>query len=349
MQSKSMPHLFSTQLEDEGAPIAESELARTLRGGIDLGGTKIQAVVVDAEHRVLGAARRATPSVGGAGDVIDGLALAMLEACRQAHASPHELLGVGVGTPGQVDSESGVVSNARNLPGFDGAVELAAMLGEELDTQVHVANDVAAALDAEARLGAGAGHASFLGVWWGTGVGGGVVLDGERWRGRGAAGEIGHTVVRRGGALCPCGRRGCLEAYAGRRAMELRARELVEGGERTKLFHYMERKGVDRLTSGVWAKALRKEDKVAKHLIERALDALAAGAASAVNLLDVEAVVIGGGLGTRLGQPCADEIAARMRKHLLKADAPPPVRVSTLGDLGGALGASLLVARPVAA
>lgn len=341
MQISSSPHLFSVS---DGA---DSQAQPQLRGGIDLGGTKIQAVVVDSEHRVVGSSRRATPTTGGAGDVVDALALALHEACRVAHVAPHELAGVGVGTPGAVDTQRGVVSNARNLPGFDGAVELAAMLSEEIDTKVRVGNDVGVALDAETLLGAGAGHASFLGVWWGTGVGGGVVLNGQRWHGRGAAGEIGHTIVKRGGALCPCGRRGCLEAYAGRRAMEERARRQQSKGKRTALFELMQKKGVDRLTSGVWAKALEKQDKLATRIVDRALDALAAALGSCVNLLDLEAIVIGGGLGTRLGQPYADEIAARMRKHLFRPDAPPPVRVSTLGDLAGALGASLLVARPV--
>ncbi len=342
MQTSASPHLFSVP-GDNGSPQPQAQL----RGGIDLGGTKIQAIVVDAEHRVVGSSRRATPTSGGAGDVVDALALALHEACRTAHIAPHELAGIGVGTPGAVDTQRGVVSNARNLPGFEGAVELAAMLSEEVDTTVRVGNDVGVALDAETLLGAGAGHASFLGVWWGTGVGGGVVLNGQRWHGRGAAGEIGHTIVKRGGALCPCGRFGCLEAYAGRRAMEERARKLNTKGKRTVLFELMEKKGLDRLTSGVWAKALEKEDKLATRIVDRALDALAAALGSCVNLLDLEAIVIGGGLGTRLGQPYADEIAARMRKHLFRPDAPPPVRVSSLGDMAGALGASLLVARPV--
>lgn len=342
MQTSTAPHLFATHHDElSTAPPA------AFRGGIDLGGTKIQAIVVDAQHRVVGAARRPTPTLGGATDVVEALALAMREACREAHVAPRELGGVGVGAPGAVDSARGVVANARNLPGFDGAVELATLLGRELETTVRVGNDVGVALDAETVLGAGVSNASFLGVWWGTGVGGGVVLAGRRWQGRGAAGEIGHTVVERDGARCPCGRRGCLEAYAGRRAMELRARKLAGKGKRTMLFDLMEKKGLDRLTSGVWAKALEKHDKLATRLVDRALDALAAALGSSVNLLDVEAIVIGGGLGTRLGQPYADEIAKRMHKHLFRADSPPPVRVSALGDLAGALGASLLVPRPV--
>src|SRR6185436_7602047 len=111
-------------------------------------------------------------------------------------------------------------SEARNLPDWNGTFALAAALREQLGTPVLLGNDVQVATDAEVALGAGRGYRSLLGVFWGTGVGGGIVLDGEPWVGRGAAGEIGHVVVKRGGRRCPCGRHGCLEAYAGRAAME---------------------------------------------------------------------------------------------------------------------------------
>ena len=98
-----------------------------------------------------------------------------------------------------------------------------------------------------------------------------------------------------------------------------------------------------RLSSGVWSSALEKDDKLAVHLIDRAIKVLGAGIASVVNLLDLEAIVVGGGLGTRLGQPCADRIAEAMRPHLLVQDDAPPVHTAALGDLGGSIGAALLV------
>src|SRR3954467_11348572 len=124
--------------------------------------------------------------------------------------------------------------------------------------------------------------------------------------------------------------------------MEARARRLHKRGEDTALFEIMEKRGRNRLTSGVWARALDQDDKVAMRIVERAVKALGTGVASAVNLLDVEAVVIGGGLGGRLGQEYADRIAAAMQPHLFVDDRPPVVRVAALGDLGGAIGASLL-------
>jgi glucokinase len=124
--------------------------------------------------------------------------------------------------------------------------------------------------------------------------------------------------------------------------MEAHARRLVAKGEKTILFKLMEEAGRTRLTSGVWERALEKHDKMALMLVRRAIEALGAGIASAVNLLDVEAVVIGGGLGTRLGQPYADRIAKAMLPHLFVSERPPAVHASSLGDLSGALGGALI-------
>ena len=181
------------------------------------------------------------------------------------------------------------------------------------------------ATNGEFKLGAGKPYRSLLGVFWGTGVGGGLVLEGKRWLGRGAAGEIGHMVVREGGRRCPCGRRGCMEAYAGRAAMEAKARREVNDGEKTDLFEIMTKHGKDRLTSSIWDRALRHEDPLAVGLIDDAVKALATGVASAVNLLDIEAVVIGGGLGVRLGEPYVERIRKRMGRHLFLDGQPPAV------------------------
>jgi glucokinase len=315
----------------------------TFRAGIDLGATKIQAVVVGPDHAVVGQARHPTPTEGGPPDVAAKIADAVREAAESAGVAVEELGGVGVGSPGAVDQEAGTVASARNLPNWEEPFPLAATLTEALGAPVRIDNDVQVAVLGELELGAGKPYSSFLGVWWGTGVGGGIVLDRTLWLGRGAAGEIGHMVVKRGGARCPCGRRGCLEAYAGRGAMEAKARELHDRGHKTVLFDLMKKRGRNRLTSGVWAAALDKDDHMAEQLVHRAVAALGAGIASAVNLLDVEAVVIGGGLGTRLGEPYVEKIAAAMQPHLFVDSRPPDMLPAALGDLGGAIGAALLV------
>ncbi len=316
------------------------------RGGIDLGGTKIQAVVVDAKHVVLGQARRPTPVKGGPADVADAIAGALREAAAAAGLEPASLTHVGVGSPGTVDAAAGTVSSARNLPGWAGTFPLGPKLQERLGTAIALGNDVQVATDAEAALGAGRGHDSMLGVFWGTGVGGGIVLHGTPWLGRGGAGEIGHVCVKVDGALCPCGRHGCVEAYAGRNALERHARELHDKGEPTELFKIARKRGRERLTSGIWAAALERKDPLATKLIDRAVAMLGAGVASVDNVLDVEIIILGGGLGVRLGQPYADRIAEAMLPHLFFSDRPPPFVVAALGDLGGAIGASLLEPAP---
>jgi glucokinase len=315
-----------------------------LRGGIDLGGTKIQAAIVDAAGKVRGQARLPTPTSGGPKDVAKEMAEALGEAASEAGVEPSTLGGVGVGSPGDANEKTGVVSAARNLPGWEGSFPLAKTLKQALGTGVRVGNDVQVATEAEFHLGAGREFTSLIGVFWGTGVGGGLVLDGKPWLGRGAAGEVGHMVVKRGGAKCPCGRRGCMEAYAGRAAMEAEARRQHKEGAKTDLFKLMRKHEKDRLTSGIWERAIDHGDHLAIQLVDRAIEALGTGIASAVNLLDVEAVIIGGGLGVRFGERYMEPLTKEMGKHLFLDERPPAVRVVTLGDLGGAIGASLLVA-----
>ena len=319
-------------------------------GGIDLGGTKIQAAIVDegSDHEVLGAKRDQTPLKGGPKAIAARMAGVLKEAAEDAGVDVGALSGVGVGSPGLVDDKKGTVSAAMNLSDWQGSFNLRKALEKDLGTLVALGNDVDLATDAEFEIGAAKEYDSLLGVFWGTGVGGGLILDGHPWNGRGTAGEIGHMVVRINGALCGCGRRGCMEAYAGRGAMEARARRRVEAGDKTVLFKIMEERGRDRLSSGIWERALGRDDQLALELLEEAVDALGAGIASGVNLLDPEAVVIGGGLGIRLGDPWVKKIRKAMEPHLFKDDDPPAVLLAELGDLGGAHGGALLAARRAA-
>ncbi|HEV8104427.1 MAG TPA: ROK family protein [Gaiellaceae bacterium] len=315
-----------------------------MRAGVDLGGTKIDVLLVEREREVLGRMRRPTPTEGGAAAVVAAIARTVADAADASSIRVDQLTGVGVGSPGAVDTAAGTVGFNSNLAGgwvdpYPFAEELARRVG----TRVRVANDVATAAAAELELGAGRGLPSFLAVWWGTGLGGSVVLAGRRWDGNGAAGELGHTVVKLGGRICPCGRRGCAEAYAGRAAMENRARQLHERGQRTKLFELMRKANRDRLTSGVWERALREDDRLAHELIDDAYDAIAAASASVVNLLDIDGIVLGGGLGTRFGPNAAERIHAKMRPHIFNPTRDPPVIPAELGDDGGAIGAALLV------
>ncbi len=312
-----------------------------MKAGVDLGGTKIQAVVVGRGPRVRGAARRETPTSGGPEAVAAAIARTAREAAEAAGIEPHELSGVGIGAPGSVDPSTGTAVQITNIEGWDAPFALAPAVAAHLGVPVAIGNDVNVAVEAERRYGAGRGLRSFLGVFWGTGVGGGLVVDGRVLIGRGSAGEIGHICARPDGRRCACGLRGCVEAYAGRGALEERARK--EAGRRdTVLFDLMRKRGRERLTSGIWLRALEAGDTVANELLHEAVEALGIGIGSAVTLLDVEAVVLGGGLGERLGPHWLGRIERAAREHTFFAD-PPEYRLAELGDVGGALGASLLV------
>lgn len=313
-----------------------------LTAGVDLGGTKIQTVVL-AGHRVVGTSRVLTPQEGAA-PVLDAVAGSVRAALHNAQAPPADLAAVGIGTPGGVDAAAGTVANSPNLPGFQGCpIAMAGEVSNRLDgTRVVLDNDVRAAILGEHRRGAGRPFRNLLGVFVGTGVGGGLILEGRRREGLGSAGEIGHTVVRDGGRRCGCGKRGCLEAYAGRARMEEKARDWMADGRRTKLFQIMAKQGRDRVTSGVIARALARHDEVTQVLIDEAVWALGIACANAQNLLDLEAIIIGGGLGDRLGKPFVDRIAEAAAPHLHVPDRPPQFLPTELGDLAGAVGAAVI-------
>jgi len=261
-------------------------------------------------------------------------------------AGPSDVAGIGVGVPGAVDGSAGTVANANNVPGLEGddPFPFATTVSEAAGhAPVRLENDVRVAILGEWKRGAGRPYRNLLGVWVGTGVGGGLVLNGELVEGQGAAGEIGHTIVKPGGRMCSDGRRGHLESYAGRGRMEARARNLVKNGRDTILFELMEKKGRTRLSSGVIADALEREDRVARDLIDDAVWALGIALASAQNLLALEAIVIGGGLGDRLGAPFVERVAAEMQPQLFVPDRPPAMLTSEFGDLSGAVGGAVLV------
>ena len=310
--------------------------------GVDLGGTKIFGVRLDHDGadatiaEVAAEAKQPTPT-GTADDVAD----AITGVVRSLHDTPR---AVGIGTPGVVRPDSGVVLYAPNLPGFDRPVPLGDMVAERVGAPVVLANDVNAAAFGEVGAGAARGVADVLAVWLGTGLGAGLVLDGRLRVGpAGLAGELGHAVVVPGGRSCACGGRGHVEAYIGRRAMEARARELQAGGRATSL---VDRAGDKVMKSRVFAEAYAAGDEVAVELIDEGLELLAVAVANVIVTVDVSAVVVGGGLGDRLGEMALDRLRSAL-EVLRFAGEPPTVVGAALGDHAGAVGAGLLAATTV--
>src|SRR5215472_17029836 len=314
-----------------------------LTAGVDVGGTKIQTVVLRAQE-VVGSARRETPRTG-ADAVIAAIVDSVKASIATASARTADLAAVGIGSPGTIDVETGTVGHSPNVPGFEvepvvvGPAVARALGGVE----VRIDNDVRVAILGEWKRGAGRPYQDLLGVFVGTGVGGGLVLGGQLREGRGAAGEIGHTIVKDGGRRCGCGMRGCLESYEGRARMEVTARRWHdEKGRSTDLFRIMRRRGRDRVTSGTIGDALEQGDEVAIELIDEAVWALGLALANAQNLLDLEAIIVGGGLGDRLGPPFVHRVQEATRPHLHVPERPPVFLPTELGDLSGAVGAAVL-------
>lgn len=269
--------------------------------GVDLGGTKILARMVDpVTGRAVGRQKAATPSTGPT-DVLDAIVsvVSAIDGFPEARA-------VGVGVPGFV-VDAGVVLRCANIAGWDEPVDAGTYLGEALGKPVVIGNDVDCGALAEHRLGAGRDADALLALFVGTGVGGGLILGGSLVTGdRGMAGEIGHVTVVAGGRECGCGERGHLEAYAGRAGMERRARELAASGRRNLLVDYA---GSGTIKSRHLARALDEGDEVAHELLDEAVAALALVIGNTATLLDLPRVVLGGGVVDKLGQSFVDQIA----------------------------------------
>ena len=313
----------------------------TVTAGVDLGGTKIQVVIVRA-RRGVGSHRVPTPQAG-AKAVTTAIVASVRAALADAGSNIASLRAIGVGTPGTIHPDGGV-SNSPNVPGFEAPrpIPLGRSIASALGgVPVIVDNDVRVAIVGEVHRGAGRPFSAVLGVFCGTGVGGGLVLGGKLQEGRGSAGEIGHTVVKDGGRRCGCGRRGHLEAYAGRKSIESEARRRMDAGGTTDLFRIMRKRGRDRVTSGVIAHALEEADPMTVELIDDAVWALGIAVSNAQNLLDLDAIIVGGGLGDRLGEPFVRRVADAMQPRLHVPERPPAVLPTELGDLSGAVGAAV--------
>jgi glucokinase len=322
--------------------------------GIDLGGTKILAAVVGsdgqigAEGQILAQAKQKTRPKEGPDAVIQRIADTARKAALRAGVDWTAIRGVGIGAPGPIDPEAGMVYNPPNLPDWD-AVALGPRLSEALGVPVYLENDVNLGTLGEYAQGAGRGTRDMVGIFVGTGVGGGLILDGKLRSGfRHAAGELGHMVILAGGPVCGCGRRGCLEALASRTAIERDIRLGLEAG-RESLIPKLTRNGKLRLTSGILAKAYRRGDPLVTEVLARAQWYLGLHTASIVNLIDPEIVVFGGGLVEALDEELLASIRVTALEHYIQRVDADKVRIvpAELGDHAVSIGAAVLVGQRI--
>ena len=309
--------------------------------GVDLGGTNIEAAAVQ-DGRILASKKINTRAEKGAKGVIKRVEKLSRSVMKKIDAQPKDFQALCIGAPGAVVLETGVVSSAPNLDWQD--VPLAEKLQDSLEIPVFVDNDVNIGVAGEYAYGAGAGAEHMVGIFVGTGIGGGVIIQGEMYYGsRGAAGEIGHMVVEPKGRLCGCGKRGCVEAYASKTAMLKAIQEKLAEGRQSILEDMIDQNSLI-LPSSLIAEALDKGDKLMTEVLQEAQFYLALLTANLVNTLDPDVIVFGGGLVEQLGDPFLIPIRETAREFYLQQTDAEKIRIlpSILGDHAGPIGAAVI-------
>ena len=310
--------------------------------GVDMGGTKILSAVIDAEGNILGTAKVPTKADAGTSVVIDRIADSIQKAIGTSGVNETSIEAVGIGAPGPLDPETGVVIFAPNLGWRD--VPLKAELEARVGIPTFVDNDVNIGTLGEHAFGAGKGVQNIVGIFVGTGIGGGIILQGELFHGASkTAGEIGHIIVKADGPRCGCGRRGCLEALASRTAMTKQFQKAIKKKGKKSVISKLTNGDLSAIRSGVLAKAIRANDKLTLKIFKKATKYLGIGIGSIVNFLNPEMIILGGGVVEALDDTFLDNIRAAAGKYALPntLDGVQIVRAK-LGDNSGILGAAAL-------
>lgn len=310
--------------------------------GIDIGGTNIKFGLVDRKGRVLYKEQRPTLAEKGADPLMHLVTNIAERLLYHAAEEEYEIRWLGIGTPGAVEMKSGkVIGESPNIKGWHGML-VGDMLHDRLNLPVHVDNDVNNVALAEHRFGAGIGYNSVVCVALGTGVGGGLIIDGKLWRGGNhSAGEIGHIIIDEDGPPCRCGNRGCLEAFCSSAAIVERTRGKLQGGL-TPAFESVLDGDIENLNIRKLFAAAKKGDEIALEVVNETAGYLGIGLAGVVNLLNPDIVIIGGGVADG-GGGFVDAVSAEIRKRAF-GSAVEKLRVAkaTLGNNAGFIGAGLL-------
>ncbi len=305
--------------------------------GIDLGGTNMQAVVVDSANAVLGHIHCSTSPHRGVDAVIDDIIAAASEAIEKAGVKPDAIAALGIAAPGAIDMHSGIVLEAPNLGWIN--VPLRDTLRDRTGLEVVVENDVNAAAWGAFTLGAGQGYSDGMAVWVGTGVGGGIILGGKLFHGAAhSGGEIGQTLVAPNARI--------LEHHAGRIGMTRLAREWATDHPDSILQPHI--RSEEQVPTDAIAAALEAGDKLAERIVADAALHLGTAIANCVTLLGLEVVVIGGGITETLGERLLDPARAAFRSAVFpKSAGDTPLLSTALASSAGTLGAAML-AREIA-
>ena len=310
--------------------------------GVDMGGTKILSAVIDAEGKILSTAKVPTKADKGPSIVIDRIAESIQRAVDKSGVDTASIQAIGIGAPGPLDPATGVVIFAPNLRWKD--VRLKDELEARVNIPTFVDNDVNVGTLGEHVFGAGKGFQNVVGIFVGTGIGGGIILQGELFHGASkTAGEIGHIIVKAGGPRCGCGTRGCLEAISSRTAMAKQFQKAIVKKGKKSVISELTGGDLGTIRSGVLAKAIRLNDKLTLKIIKKATKYLGIGIGSIVNFLNPEIIVLGGGVVEALDDTFLNDIRAAAEKYSLPNTLNGVQIVpAKLGDNSGILGAAAL-------
>lgn len=317
-----------------------------IRIGVDLGATTVKTGAVDGVGKILFTQKIDSLAHKGPDAVIRQISFTIRELLNELKGK--EIAGVGIGAPGVVADDGAVVKYPPNFSNWT-EVDLATPIGKEFRLPVRVENDANVAALAEAKFGAGRDHKDFLFVIWGTGVGGGIILDGEIFRGPyGGAGEIGHVTIDFNGPECGCGNRGCVEAYVGQRYLSRRTRDRLNEVQKqrpntpSKILELVNG-NFDAIEPYIISMAAQQGDVIAHEILEEAGGLLGVGLASVLNVLDIRYVVIGGGISA--AESFVFEAVERSVKSRVLRGSRSDIRVvrAQLGNAAGILGAASLV------
>ena len=308
---------------------------------MDLGGTNIAVGLVNEKMEIVKKTSAPTRAERSAEAIAEDIAALCRGLCRQQGIEPRELVSVGIAAPGIANGDSGVVEYCCNLPfrRFPLAEEVARRLGVE---RVKIANDANAAALGEAVAGAAKGAKDSVMITLGTGVGGGIILNGRIYDGfNHAGGELGHMVIEKDGALCGCGRRGCWEAYSSATALVRMTKEKIEechaAGRETLMAK------AERISGRTACDAMRKGDEAAKEVYDRYVSYLACGLTNMINIFRPQVISLGGGVSGE-GQSLIDALLPLVRKEQYGGEVVEntELRIALLGNDAGLIGAAML-------
>lgn len=309
--------------------------------GVDLGGTKILAGLINLETgSVVEVFKKKTRTEEGFENIIQRVIESIQRILEKTNLKKSEITSIGIGAAGQVNRKEGILISAPNLDCYD--VKFRKILEKEFGIPVFLGNDVEVATIGEMTYGAGRGCRDFVCVFIGTGIGSGIVHDGSVYHGAtGTAGEIGHIVLQPNGRMCGCGSHGCLEAYASRTAIAKRFSALIKKGEKTILAPYYEDPAF-KLRSKYIKEAVDQDDELMINCLTEAANYLSLGLASVVNFYNPEKIILGGGLIEAVDF-YFDLISKNVRINCLPLPANSLEVVKTqLGDNSGIVGAAVM-------